>query len=97
MKKYNDPFGPKNDEEALIFNQEGLRVDFQVSLNELMLEQGVSKEELWERIMNTCDTAVSYSKVDAIFNDDVDITIGDIAAVLHVLGHKLKIVFEKDG
>lgn len=96
MKDCTKMLGPKNEEEALIFAQEGLRVDFQVALHELMLEQGITKEELWEKLNDTSIMAIGLSNVDALFSDESDLTLHDIAAVLHVLGRRLKITFESE-
>ncbi len=72
-------FGPKDAIEARIFAEESLRVDIQVAIHNVMVQNGVSRLEL--------ATAVGWTvaKVDGIFDDRDDLSLRDFAAICHYL------------
>jgi hypothetical protein len=70
-----DGFGPRNEEERVIYAEESFRVDVQVTLHELMSENGLSDNDLMER-----------SGVQDIFSDEAALNIRDLAKIFYALG-----------
>jgi hypothetical protein len=76
-------FEPNSPEEEIIFAQQALRVDLQVLINEAMLKNGVTKEELSRRLDWT------EEDVADLFQDDWNPTIAVVAWVCHAVEAKL--------
>lgn len=73
-------FGPQNEEEALVFAEEAFRVDTQTKIHELMLEKGLTKKDLAERLK------VSGARISQVFSDRANLTIRNVARIFFALG-----------
>ena len=82
------PLEPKNQKEALIFAEEGLRVKIQHSIQKLLNEKGMSHSQLAQKL------GISLEKVEEIFSSDCKLTIRRLARVYFVLEADLKIADE---
>jgi hypothetical protein len=89
----NYKFGPQTEHEQLVFAQEGLRVDIQVHLHELMLNKQITRMELQKRLHNL---GIQHIGVDQLFEDNCELTITELATVYHVLGEKLAVITQTD-
>ena len=80
-------FGPKNKAGERIFAEESFKVDVQVRLWNLMLEKGVSKQQLAARL------GISVEQLEEeIFDDDMNLTVKKLAWIWHALGEECTIV-----
>jgi len=81
-------FGPRNEKERAIFACENLRVDVQCAINELMVEKGISQEQL------AALTGYSLSKIKAVFSDDCKLSVRKLGRIAHALGVECTISFK---
>ena len=83
------PFGPQNEEEALVFAEENFRVDVQHKIHKLMVVQGISDKDLAERL------GVTEEDVEGFLGDDAMIDLRMLARIFHVLGFRCELKLEQ--
>lgn len=71
----SDGFGPRNEEERVIYAEESFRVDVQTTLNTLMIAKGLTEADLMKR-----------AGVGDVFSDEAELTMRDLAKVLYAMG-----------
>ena len=76
------PFGPKTEEEALLFAEEEFRVDVQETLHELSESSGLSRKEVADKL------GWRLIKLENMFSDESFVSAGNVAAICHVLGYE---------
>ena len=80
----------RRDTENMIFAEEALIVDAQTAINTLMVELGVSRAELAERL------GVSQARVSQMFSDNAkNLTLRTLARVFHALGDHCRITSDQ--
>lgn len=85
MTHAKSTFGPANRDEELIFAVEGLLADVQLSIEEAMLNLGVSRSELARRL------GCSAANVTQLLSEDANLTVQTVAKILHCLGMKAQL------
>lgn len=85
------PFGPRNEEEALVFAEENFRVDVQHQIHRIMGVQGISDKDLAERL------GLTEEDVESFFGDDAMIDFRMLARIFHVLNTRCKLSWELRG
>jgi DNA-binding Xre family transcriptional regulator len=83
------PFGPRNEEEALVFVEENFRVDVQHKIHKLMVVQGIPDKDLAERL------GVTEEDVEGFFGDDAMIDLRMLARIFRVLGFRCELKLEQ--
>ena len=78
-------FGPKSEQERLIFATEDLRADVQLTIQEVMLAKGITRSDLAKLL------GCSPANVSQLLAEDGNPTIETIARVFHALGDSCKI------
>jgi transcriptional regulator with XRE-family HTH domain len=73
-------FGPKNEQERLVFAVEELRADLQLTIQEVMLSKGITRSDLAKRL------GCSPANVTQLLAEDGNPTIETVARVFHALG-----------
>jgi transcriptional regulator with XRE-family HTH domain len=73
-------FGPKNEQERLVFAIEELRADLQLTIQEVMLSKGITRSALAKRL------GCSPANVTQLLAEDGNPTIETVARVFHALG-----------
>jgi transcriptional regulator with XRE-family HTH domain len=73
-------FGPKDEQERLVFAVEGLRADVQLTIQEVMHSKGITRSHLAKLL------GCSPANVTHLLAEDGNPTIETIARVFHVLG-----------
>ena len=73
-------FGPKDAEEALIYAQENLIVDFQHAIQKLLNLSGMSRRELAAR------SDMNEAQLSQLFKDSANPTLKTVARVFYALG-----------
>jgi len=82
MTRAKGMFGPMDREEEAIFAVEGLLADVQLSIQEAMLDRGVSRSELARRL------GCSPANVTQLLSEDANLTVQTVARIFHRLGMK---------
>lgn len=82
MTRAKGVFGPRGRDEEAIFAVEGLLADVQLSIQEAMLDRGVSRSELARRL------ACSPANVTQLLSEDANLTVQTVARIFHHLGMK---------
>lgn len=72
-------FGPQTQEEERIFAEENFRIDVQMTIQELMEKKGVNQKQLATLL------GVTESRVSQFFTDESDMTLRELAGILHAL------------
>ncbi|HEU4583631.1 MAG TPA: helix-turn-helix domain-containing protein [Polyangiaceae bacterium] len=73
-------FAPRNEDEALIFAEEAFRVETQTKIHELMVEKGLTKQDLAKRLK------VSGARISQVFSDRANLTLRNIARIFFAMG-----------
>lgn len=79
-------FGPRSQQEAEVFATEGLLVDFQQTIHELLLSRKVSRREFAKRM------GFSEARASQLFSAEANPTLRLIAKAFFVLGEECAIV-----
>lgn len=73
-------FGPKNEQERLVFATEDLRADVQLTIQEVMFAKGITRSQLAKLL------GCSAANVTQLLAEDGNPTIESIARVFYALG-----------
>jgi ribosome-binding protein aMBF1 (putative translation factor) len=73
-------FGPRNEEEKVVFAAEGLLADVQLAIQTSMHEQGVTKSQLAARL------GCTPSNITQLLSEDARLKVQTVAKIFHALG-----------
>lgn len=81
-------FGPKSKTEALIFAEEKIRVNLQISIHQMMKFKGMGIGQLARAIR------LKKSILERMLSDDGHISVRDVARIFHSFGYEAIFVFQ---